>query len=737
MRISYYRKDCEIKNSNVSNHRSISPIEDGKWRSFIAIIIISFFLFTTIQAAVDGSILAEAETAANVRTFTYGMTDAVRTGNPNLGTNDADYLLMSYIYDGLIRPDQDGIPSPALAESWWYMDGLTASTQPIPTDFSTLAANKNATDWPLASIWEYNLTKNVSWSDGEPFTAKDVVFTIDLQISPANFAMFWAFHPYTRSMFAVQEVNEHKVRIFFADRDTLKPSQVAWGNSTGIIVFPKHIIGGMNPIYFASSWSGIPMATTGQFMPTDTLAQDIIGGESVTLVRNPYYNYTDPADGKQKGMGVTLKRSSDIDKIVLKFYVDENTLTIDLKRGNIDACELTTDNYLGTLQNKPEDVKLMSQLDCTGYSYITHWNAYMKPSGTTNPARADPAVQRASALVTNKTYIVGQMYKGLGVPGVGILSPVYPKWFWTPGDEPSTFNVTNGKNESSPDYEVLYTYTKPIKNVLDFDLDRANAIMDAAGYVWNDDHTVREIGPVAAQRLENMGLTGDAATLIGKPLHFIDLTSEGFPIDVPVSNYIIWQWAEIGIELEAVMINAATWATQAYYYLFEYTHTYWSGEVDPNYLLYIPTSYTLGNWNEFGTADPVYDHLYDMQSRSVNYTERKYWVDKAQEWMYLNGGILFICYPYTLWGLSEIRWTNWGNWTEHPMLALNYFWCQDPWVFQIKYVGSSGGDTDWTAVIVGATAALFIAVISIRVMMKKKKKKSMLLDEDKESEGEG
>ena len=736
MKISYCRKDCEIKNSNVSNHRSISPIEDGKWRSFIAIIIISSFLFTTIEVAVDGSILAEAETtAANVRTFTYGMTDAVRTGNPNLGTNDADYLLYSFIYDELMVPDQDGNPSPDLATSWWHMDGLTASTQPTPTDFSTLAANKNPTDWPLGSIWEYNLTQNVSWSDGEPFTADDVVFTIDLQISAANYAIFWAFQPYTRAMFAVQKVDEYRVRLFFADRDTQKPSQVAWGNSLSMPIYPKHIIGGMNPIYFASSWSGIPTATTGQFMTTDTLPQDIIGGESVTLIRNPYYNYTDPADGKQKGLGVALKKNCDIDKLVLRFYSDENTLALDLKTGNIDACELTADNYLAMLLNKPEDVKLVSPLDCTGYSYIIHWNDYKKSSGTTNPARADPAVERASALATNKTYIVDQMYKGLGVPGVGILSPVYPQWFWTPGDEPSTFNVTNGKNESSPDYEVLYTYTKPMNEVMSFDINTANAILDAAGYVWNAAHTVRTIGPVAAERLMNMGLISDTAAVFGMQLSFIDLTSEGYPIDVAVSNYIIWQWAEIGIKLTAVMVNAATWSSQAYYYLFEFTHTWWSGEPDPNYLLFVPTSHTLTSWNEFGTADPVYDHYYDMQSSAFNRTEREYWVDAAQEWMYLNGGMMFICYPYALFGLNEIRWTNWGNWTQHPMLAPNYFWGEDPWLFQIKYVGSSG-DTDWTPVIVGATTVILVAVISMRILMKKKRK-SMLLDEDKEGEGEG
>ena len=60
------------------------------------------------------------------------------------------YVRMSMIFDTLVWKDQNGYV-PALAESWQLED----------------------------DAYVFNLRKNVSWHDGDPFTAKDVVFTIN------------------------------------------------------------------------------------------------------------------------------------------------------------------------------------------------------------------------------------------------------------------------------------------------------------------------------------------------------------------------------------------------------------------------------------------------------------------------------------------------------------------------------------------------------------------------------
>ena len=724
------------KGSDVINDEKSIKGKGNMSRSLIAIAIVSFFLMSAFQIMISGSVLAETA-RTEIRTFTIGMTEPVMSANPNVGANDADYVFYSYIYSELIVPDKDGVASPNLASSWWWMDGQNASTQPIPTDFSTLGVNNDPADWPTGSIWEYNLTEDVFWSDSEPFLADDVVFSIKLQTG-LNYATFWAYQPYTRWIFDAQEVDDHKVRVFFADHFTDKPAPVAWGYSFNLGMHPKHIFEGMTPAYIAQTWDGTPAVNLGPFTGTDNLRQEVIGGESITLVRNMYYNFTDPADGKQKGLGYIWKRPIEIDRLVMKFYADENPLALDIRMGNIDACKLAPVDYLAlkNLPDKPKELILISTLSGTVYSEIVHWNVYKGAPGSLNPARLDPALSRASALATNKTHIVDQVFKGLGMPGVGIITPVWPEWYWNPGDEPSTFNVTNGKNESASDYEVLYTYTKPMKNVMDFDIDTANEILDAAGYVWNADHTVREVGPIAAQRLKDMGLIGDTNLVLGLELSFSDLITQGVSLDSAIAEYLKWEWDHIGIKLESLLVNVATWSTMVYGYTYDFTQTYWSGDVDPNYLLFIPTSYTIWAWNEFGTEDPVYDHYYDMQAKTFNYTERKHWVDECQKWQYLSGHTIYVCYPETTFACSEIRWTNWGNWTQHPNLAIDYFWGDNPLLYHIKYVGGGGGAIDWgtTTLIIGvAIAAILVIFTRIR---KKRREESMLSEEEEGDSGE-
>lgn len=77
-------------------------------------------------------------------------------------------MFYGLVYDNLVAVDQDMNPKPNLAVSW-----------NIVTDIS-----------PHGSVWQYNLTHNAVWHDGEPFTADDVVFTISYQTGP-NFYYMW------------------------------------------------------------------------------------------------------------------------------------------------------------------------------------------------------------------------------------------------------------------------------------------------------------------------------------------------------------------------------------------------------------------------------------------------------------------------------------------------------------------------------------------------------------------
>jgi peptide/nickel transport system substrate-binding protein len=643
-----------------------------RWGALLAVAVLLIMVVPNAIGAVQN-----AETSATTpRAFYIGMGESVTSANPFVGIYDSDYLFYSYVYDYLTFPNEDGVATPNLAKSWWHMDGSYAAA--TYSDFSTLSYHQNPSDWPLGSIWEYNLTENIFWNDGEPFTADDVVYTIRIQTG-TGYINYWAYQPYTKWIERCEKINDYKVRIYFADRTTHNPIPAAWAASMSIPMMPNHIFSEFTDAYIAQNWNGIPAIGTGPFMGTPSLPSEMIAKESITLVRNPYWNFTE--NGIPKGLGGYYNRTIQIDKLIMKFYAEEQTLIVDLKTQKLDASEVTPTNYFALKTNKPAALTMVSLYSSTVYSKISHFNVNDQASASLNPTRLDPALLRATAVATNKSYICDVIYKGLATPGVGILSPVWPQYYWSPPhNEVSTFNVTDGSGN------VKWSYTKPLDEVMSFNLTLANEILDEAGYVWTDaSHTLRKVGPDAADRLVNLGIVGDASAALGKTLEFEDVYEIEVYEDKDTCEYLMSEWAHIGVKLTQKPVNVGVWVQLVYGFQYTFTETYWSGDVDPNYLLYIPTSYAMDGWNEFGTRDPNYDALYSLQASELNPTTRQHWIDECQKWQYLEGGaMIFTAYPKTCYAYNDgVRWTNWGNWTQHPGLAIDHFWGETPLFYHI------------------------------------------------------
>ena len=118
------------------------------------------------------------------------------------------YVRMSLIFDALVWKDQNGYV-PALAESW-QMEG--------------------------DDVYIFNLKKDVTWQDGEPFTAKDVVFTID----------YIKEHPYqwvnSKPIKDATALDDYTVKIYLN-----KPYAPFLDMVAGTLpVFPEHIYKDVN-----------------------------------------------------------------------------------------------------------------------------------------------------------------------------------------------------------------------------------------------------------------------------------------------------------------------------------------------------------------------------------------------------------------------------------------------------------------------------------------------------------
>jgi peptide/nickel transport system substrate-binding protein len=94
--------------------------------------------------------------------------------NPILATDAASAEIANYIFNGLVKYDKNGKKIIGdLAEKFYFEDNITLI---------------------------FELKKGVKWHDGEPFSAKDVLFTYELINSPQ------VVSPYTSTFRMVKSV---------------------------------------------------------------------------------------------------------------------------------------------------------------------------------------------------------------------------------------------------------------------------------------------------------------------------------------------------------------------------------------------------------------------------------------------------------------------------------------------------------------------------------------------------
>ncbi|AKE96632.1 oligopeptide ABC transporter substrate-binding protein OppA [Cronobacter sakazakii] len=86
--------------------------------------------------------------------------------DPHKVESDVEFNIISDVFEGLVAVRKDGSIEPRLAESW---------------------ENKDNT------VWTFHLRKGVTWSDGEPITAEDVVWSWRRLVDPKTVSPYASF----------------------------------------------------------------------------------------------------------------------------------------------------------------------------------------------------------------------------------------------------------------------------------------------------------------------------------------------------------------------------------------------------------------------------------------------------------------------------------------------------------------------------------------------------------------
>lgn len=264
-----------------------------------------------------------------------------------VGHDTASVMVNKVLFNGLTRPSETTqSPVPDLAESWSVSsDGLT---------------------------WTFDLRRGVKWHDGQPFTADDVKFTMDLMMEPKTGSRWRA------NFLSVREVRVvNPTQVQFLMKEPFSPLPVFLGYNMGML--PKHVLQGQDPNNVPSFTRRNPVGT-GPFK-----IQEVRAGSHVTVAANPDFHF-----GRPK-----------LDSITFKIIADQNVQIAQLRTGEMTFVWIEPFN-LAALRNQPG-------ITINEGNQINFWYLSLNKN---NPLFQDRKVRLALTHAINRQAIVGGIMGG-------------------------------------------------------------------------------------------------------------------------------------------------------------------------------------------------------------------------------------------------------------------------------------------------------------------------------------
>jgi len=637
----------------------------------MCLVILSATVLTIPIAGFVG-IMGKATAAPEEAVLRVGFMQGVDKLNPFVGLSDAAYVFYGLVYDALHSVGNDFETVGNLALDW----------APVPaSDPDMVAAGE-----PYGSVWEFVITQNATWHDGEPFTVEDVVWNINENCGGDNYYDMWAYQPYAYNM-EYAEINEDKwgpntVRIHFFDRETGEPKPAAYAQLICIPMVPKHLLEDQPISYIGFDWSGVfdgstpPLVGTGPFMATENILNEFQNENYMILVRNPNYHATIDSGKEVK-----------FDKIIMRFYDEMSAMDSALRAGEIDVAQFPPQAYYAIKQDVEdgslENVETYDGLRCT--QYWTQIGINMDSSAGPNPTRCDLAVRKALAMATDKESIVENYYLDFAEPGSTLISPVNTLWHYEPtADE-----------------------------MLNYDLEAAAAMLENAGYRYPYEGATTRVATG-----ESLAVT-EGWVAEGKQLQYTMMVrGQEYPEEFDIATFIKNEWEKIGVSITIDNMPEDQLSTLAYKYGYDMLIWYWSADPDPNFMLFCQAKASWDGWSDNLYLNESYEENYSKSIEEFDPVKRLEYVHNCQRTHYEDVGYILLAYPYQTYAWRTDTFDGWGDWENDPARSFDAFWTANPLFFDLEYLGGTdGGGVD--PLIVVAVLGAIVAVIAVVVVLMK------------------
>ena len=295
---------------------------------------------------------ASAQEAASndtrLSTLVYGSGDYTRI-NPAMDEHGEINLLL---FDGLTAHDGENNIVPGLAESW---------------DFDE-----------VINTYTFHLRTDVTWHDGERFTANDVKFTIEAIRNPDNGS---------ENAPNFEDIEEITVEDDYTVSFRLSAPNAAFLDYMTMAILPQHLLEGED--FQTSDFFRSPVGTGAYRLAS----WDV--GQSIVLQKNESY----------------FKGAANIDRIIFKIVPDDNAQAMQLESGELDLALLDPKN---AQQFQGKDGFACYDLKTSDYRGIlfNFWNDYWTENKDIIPA---------VCYAIDRQAIVDAVLLGQGMPAYGPL----------------------------------------------------------------------------------------------------------------------------------------------------------------------------------------------------------------------------------------------------------------------------------------------------------------------------
>jgi len=309
-----------------------------------------------------------------------------------------NFYYTAIVFPELIGWDKNGKEIPGLADSWTISsDGLT---------------------------YTFHIRDNATWSDGQPVTSDDVLFTavLESENNPAYFSYWNSLQ--TAKSGTITGVTIAPGAIATPDNKTVvfhlqNPSGSFFLSAGGFPIFPRHIYQGLN--LTSQDLDVSKMVGSGPYVPTE-----LVPGDRYVLKANQYYWGGPPS----------------LDEVIFKIFSDSTSAELALESGEVDMMLGVPGTDVKALAAQDPNLNIGTEQPQLFAYFVPNFHPTLA-DGSVNPC-ADLRVREAIAMsmnltsildasfghgyyvLANQIFVPNMYYLGVRVWNSSIPSPAYP-----------------------------------------------------------------------------------------------------------------------------------------------------------------------------------------------------------------------------------------------------------------------------------------------------------------------